>query len=63
MAAMIKEMSVDRGRGPAAQAEANENRQPSAFDEERARRWDAFDRLLRNSFGRISPAYLFAWFE
>jgi hypothetical protein len=62
MAAMIKEMSMESSRETAARSESNENRLPGASVEERARRWDAFDRLLCNSFGRVSPAYLFTWF-
>jgi len=35
---------------------------PIEFEEQSADRWHALDKLLSDSFGRISPAYLFICF-
>ena len=40
-------------------AGAEKHEQGNASEAQRLERWRAFDRLLRTSFGTISPAYLF----
>ena len=59
--AEVNEMRKKNNLIAAVDSEIYRNRRLTVY-ELHFRCWDAFDRLLRKSFERVSPAYLFAWY-